>query len=155
MSKNLKSTIKLIMKPVIRLLLNSGVTYREFADTCKSLYVEVAAEGFGLKDRPTNTSRIAVLTGLDRKQIKAIRDQLESDAPDSNHSVDRVSRLLSGWHQDADFADAFGNPLALEEKVTPYVTTYSIPAKPIRNASKGVPLTSISPRIKSRNSKLI
>jgi len=116
MSKNLKSTIKLIMKPVIRLLLNSGVTYREFADTCKSLYVEVAAEGFGLKDRPTNTSRIAVLTGLDRKQIKAIRDQLESDAPDSNHSVDRVSRLLSGWHQDADFADAFGNPLALEEK---------------------------------------
>lgn len=114
--KTLKKIIYPVMKPVIRLMLHCGVTYREFADACKHLYVDVAAENFGINGRPTNTSRIAVLTGLDRKQIKAIRDQMSSETPAVAQATDRISRVLSGWHQDELFIDANGQPRTLNEK---------------------------------------
>lgn len=76
----------------------------------------VAARHFGIKGRPTNTSRIAVLTGLDRKQIKAIRDSLDADTPPEAQTTDRISRLLSGWYQDPDFSDGNNEPLLVQEK---------------------------------------
>ena len=113
---NTKAIIRTVMSPIIRLMLHCGVTYREFADTCKTLYVDVAARNFGINGRPTNTSRIAVLTGLDRKQIKNIRDSLETNAQAAVQTTDRISRLLSGWYQDPDFIDGNNEPRLLQEK---------------------------------------
>ena len=69
----------------------------------KSLYVEVAAGDYGIDGRPTNTTRIAILTGLDRKTIKQIRDESAGDSPRTEQNTDRITRVLSGWHEDADF----------------------------------------------------
>ena len=46
MTENLKAhviaTVKSLMKPIIMLLLRNGVTYKEFALLCKSIFVEAA-----------------------------------------------------------------------------------------------------------------
>jgi hypothetical protein len=104
-----------LMRPVIRILIRSGVVYRQFTELCKELYVEIATADHGLRGRPTNVSRVALLTGLDRKEIKRIRDGSagrERDEGQNRRRQDRVSRVLSGWYQDPRFSTG-GNPLEL------------------------------------------
>ncbi len=96
-----------LSRPIITLMIKNGVMYQEFMYWCKCSYVDVAEAHFGKRGRPTNQSRVALLTGLDRKEIKRLRDAREkmsetsaSDRPAS----DRLGRVLSGWHQDTRFA---------------------------------------------------
>jgi hypothetical protein len=99
-----------LLRPIIRLLLRHGVMQRDFAELCKELYVDVATADYGLQGRPTNVSRTALLTGLDRKDIKRIREELVGRAEDVPHRgrQDRLARVLSGWHQDPDFMTGDG-----------------------------------------------
>jgi hypothetical protein len=109
------SACRHLMAPIVGILLRNGVTYKELSNLCKQLYVQVAAKEFGIRGRDTNLSRIAILTGIDRKEAARIKEELnsndESDA--SQRGQDRMTRVLSGWHQDADFLTRDGEPLTL------------------------------------------
>jgi len=90
-----------------------GMTYREFADISKSAFVAAASEDYGIKGRPTNVSRVSLLTGISRKEVKRQRELLgQSAEPPAGKTTD-ATRVLSGWHQDPDFLDGNGQPLAL------------------------------------------
>ncbi len=51
------------LRPIARWLLRSGVTWKEFADLARGVFVVTASEEFGIRGRPTNVSRVALLTG--------------------------------------------------------------------------------------------
>lgn len=114
MAENLKAhviaTVKSLMRPIIMLLLRNGVTYKEFALLCKSIFVEAAAQDYGIRGRPTNVSRIAVLTGIDRKEVKRIKDLLQENvmAQEAQSAQDRITRLLTAWHRDPEFSSVDG-----------------------------------------------
>lgn len=106
------------MRPVIGILMRNGMHYSDFSDLARSVYVEVASEEFGIKGRRTNTSRIALLTGLSRIQAKRELDLLDahSNAISSSEELDKVrhaSRVLLGWHTDPRFCDDKGRPRLL------------------------------------------
>ena len=109
------SALRNLMEPIIAMLLRNGVTFKEFSSFCKSVFVEVAARDFGIRGRPTNVSRISVITGIDRKEVKRVKDLLSENTQtkQAQASQDRLSRILSGWHQDRDFLDAQGAPMQL------------------------------------------
>jgi hypothetical protein len=102
------AALRTLLRPVVRLVLRHGVTHRDVAELVKELFVEVATEDFGLQGRPTNVSRTALLTGLDRKEVRRIRATLAAPVADADTygRQDRLSRVLSGWYQDPDFSDA-------------------------------------------------
>lgn len=99
-----------VLRPIVRLLLKAGWTWKEFAELGKTVFVEVATEEFGIRGRPTNASRVAILTGLDRREVKKQRDLLDAEAPAEAPYMSRASRLLSGWHQDPDYLREDGAP---------------------------------------------
>lgn len=104
------------MRPVAHLMLRIGVSWKELAEALKLAYVETATERFGKYGRPANTSRVAILTGLSRKEVKRLRDVLESSPAASLDELDRINRatrVLSAWHQDADFVTTTGKPRLL------------------------------------------
>lgn len=95
------------------MLLRFGMTWKEFSDLSKSVFVQAATEEFGIKGRPTNVSRVSILTGIGRKEVKRQRDLLDANEPAANRKTTDATRLLSGWHQDPDFLDSNGNPKLL------------------------------------------
>ena len=104
-----------LMEPIIGILLRNGVTHKDLVAICKQIYVQVASEEFGLRGRQTNLSRVAMLTGIDRKEVARIKDSL-NNANEGEHNQqhqDRLTRLLSAWHQDPDFCDSGNHPLPL------------------------------------------
>ena len=103
-----------LLRPIALLLLKGGMTWKEFAEISKSVFVSVATDEFGIRGRPTNVSRVSILTGISRKEVKRQRDLLESDQPPVSSKTTDATRLLSGWHQDPDYIGDTGLPLPLE-----------------------------------------
>jgi len=102
------------MKPVISLMLRCGVTWKELSELLKLSFVEVAGEEYGRHYRPTNASRISILTGLSRRDVKRARDLLAEEDTAPLEKINLASRVLTGWHQDHDFLDKRGRPKLLK-----------------------------------------
>lgn len=103
-----------LLRPVVRFLLRHGVTFREFAELAKDAYVAVARADHGIQGRPTNNARVAMMTGLSRRDVAKIRDRLlEGAEPAGGSQGNRISQLLTAWHVDPEFCDAQGRPKVL------------------------------------------
>jgi Family of unknown function (DUF6502) len=105
--------------PLARWLLQSGVTWKEFAELARGVFIDVAEKEFGLRGRPTNVSRIALLTGMTRREVRRYRDSaVAGPAPDvrAEDDLNHASRVLAGWHLDAEFIDQLGRPRPLDAK---------------------------------------
>ena len=102
-----------LLVPVIRMLQRSGVTWAEFADLSKEVFVDVAGRDYGLQGRPTNASRVAMITGLSRREITRVRKILAGAEPAKASPGSSIAQILSGWHLDPQFLDAQGRPAEL------------------------------------------
>jgi hypothetical protein len=116
------AALRLALRPVFRLLLRSGVTWQDASDVCKATLVEVATNEFGLHGRPTNMSRVAIMTGLGRREVRRLRDLLTSAPAIEPGRLHSATRVLTGWHLDADFTDDAGLPLDLPFEAGPAKT---------------------------------
>lgn len=113
---HLRNALSLMFKPLIRLLIAQGVTHAEFSDTAKEVYVETAVRHFEADGR-INKSRIAILTGLTRKEVKNVIDRaLTTDFKERTYS--RPARVLTGWYSDPAFQGPYGIPLELPYDIT-------------------------------------
>lgn len=101
------------LRPIARALLRNGIGYREFNEISKSAFVDVATANYGLRGRPTNISRVAVMTGLTRKEVRRIRDKIESGAQAVVAKSTPLSVVLHTWYSDKEFLDNSGKPLSL------------------------------------------
>lgn len=112
------SACRQILRPLASMLLRCGMTWKEFSDLSKSVFVQAATEEYGIKGRPTNISRVSILTGISRKEVKRQRELLEDDEPIVKRKTTDATRVLSGWFQDHDYLDLDSKPLLLEESGT-------------------------------------
>lgn len=110
------SALAVLMRPIARMLLRFGVTWKEAAELLKVVLVDVATQDYGKRGRPTNASRVAILTGLSRRDVKKARDRVaagDATALEPLAKINLASRVLSGWFQDPEFATSEGKPRLL------------------------------------------
>ncbi len=99
------------MLPIARLLLRSGVGFKEFAEISRMAFVEVASRDYGLRGRPTNLSRVAAMTGIPRKQVKRLRSAGYED--DVRVELGLLQDILERWYTDKNFLNRAGKPKPL------------------------------------------
>jgi hypothetical protein len=102
------------LRPIAKILLRFGIGFREFSEIAKVAFVDVASTEHGLRGRPTNISRVAVMTGLTRKEVRRIREKIESGGVTSNVKSTPLSEILHRWHSESEYLDSTGLPVSLE-----------------------------------------
>ena len=108
-NSNLGRALRMLLKPVIRLLVSQGVTHREFSEAAKEAFVEIAMRQQAASGR-VNRSRIAIVTGLTRKEVKNVIDRALSE--DTNgRQFSRPGKVLAGWYNDPAYNGPYGFPL--------------------------------------------
>jgi len=112
---HLRRALSLMLKPLIRLLIAQGVTHAEFSETAKEVYVETALRHFETEGK-VNKSRVAILTGLTRKEVKNVVDRALTTA-EKERTLSRPSRALTGWYSDPAYQGPYGIPLELPYEV--------------------------------------
>jgi hypothetical protein len=111
--KQILDAFFVVLRPIAKILLRYGIGFREFAEVAKSAFVDVATTDHGIRGRPTNISRVAVMTGLTRKEVRRIRDQSESGNNTIVLKTTPLSTVLHRWHSEEDYLDRDGRPAVL------------------------------------------
>ncbi|GAB6841598.1 hypothetical protein HNR00_000827 [Methylorubrum rhodinum] len=101
-----------LLRPLVRLLVQRGITFPALTDLLRELYVNVAEYDFALPGKEQTDSRVSLLTGIHRKEVRRLRG---AGAPVSQvpATVSRTSRIIARWLAAPDFTDGNGRPLPL------------------------------------------
>lgn len=112
MNTTLHQLILRILRPLIRILHGRGIAFGEFSQLARHIYVEAAEQDLINKGIKVTTSRIAISTGLTRKDVAALR-QSPPEQTLSSQRYNRSVRVINGWLHDQTFLDATGKPATL------------------------------------------
>ncbi len=106
-----------ILRPLVRVLLRNGISYGTFADLAKWVYVDVATRDFGIPGRKQTVSRVSIITGLSRKEVKRVQELARPDDMAEEERYNRAARVIGGWLLDAVYQTEAGQPrnLTFEE----------------------------------------
>jgi hypothetical protein len=111
----LERAIVALLRPLVRLVLKRGVAFGQFAELTKQVYVEVAQKDFAVPGRKMTVSRVAVLTGMTRKEARRLLQQEPpKDSDNPRRRINRAARVLSAWTRDSTYHDGRGGPASLE-----------------------------------------
>lgn len=115
----LMDAIAICLRPIARMLLRSGIGYKQFAELAKVAFMQEALGERDSRGRMVNLSRVAIKTGLSRKEVARLRAAMNSSARLGLSHVDAVfhsghaARVLQLWHVDPRFVTPAGTPKAL------------------------------------------
>lgn len=102
----IQTTIISILKPLIRILLRNGIAYGTFADIARKVYVDTGFEEAQRREQKQTISNVSILTGINRKEVKRLREALAYDEGDQSlRKFNRIVRVLGGWQHDEEFLD--------------------------------------------------
>jgi hypothetical protein len=103
------------LRPIAKVLLGAGVSYSQFEELAKRAFVEQSLGERDGRGRVTNVSRVAVRTGLSRKEVARIREILQSNRnhEDTVFRSGRPARVLQLWHSHPLFQGKDDKPIDL------------------------------------------
>jgi hypothetical protein len=113
LNQTLTSSVLRILRALARVLLRHGLPFPTFVDLAKRAYVDVALNEFGIPGRKPSISRVALLTGLTRKEVQRLAAPGEVVDNEAIERHNRAARVVAGWVRDADFRGGDGEPAAL------------------------------------------
>ena len=112
----LKAAIITVLRPLVRYLVGQGCTYGILADLLKMTYVGEALRHYASTGgRPPTDSRLTLMTGIHRKEVKRLREMLAEHGMDISLRADAsvASRVVALWVSRPDFQTADGQPIPL------------------------------------------
>ena len=110
----LEKSIVMLLRPVIRIALKRGIAHGQFAELVKQAFVKTAQSDFSVPGGRSSISRIAVVTGLTRKEASRLA-QAEVLPPQkgTRRRINRAARVVSAWVGDKKYRDGRGGPASL------------------------------------------
>src|SRR5210317_1018540 len=102
--KTLNAAIIRILQPLVRILLRNGVSFGTFSDIAKWVYVDTAANEFGIANRKQTISRISVITGLSRKEVKRVKEKTRPADTAIAEQYNRAARVITAWRRVRPYA---------------------------------------------------
>jgi hypothetical protein len=112
------SALEAVFRHLARLLVEHGVGSPEAESLLRAVCVHQAADAQAVRGkRKPNASRIALVTGLDRKEVARILKRPPRMSPALETRSHRANKVLAGWYTDRTFVENH-RPLVLPIKTT-------------------------------------
>jgi hypothetical protein len=109
----LLSAARRLLRPLVRLLMRNGITFPVLADSVRALFIDIAATELLVEPKARTDSRISLLTGVHRKEIRRLRTSSRGNA-DTPRIVTFASQVIARWLGSPEYQDEAGaaRPLA-------------------------------------------
>lgn len=102
--------IEIMLRPVLRFCLRRGICHQEFNRLVRKVQIGLAAEEIEQSGRKVSVSRLAAMTGIDRRDVTAI---YRGEKPVTG-KISLVARVISQWEASSQYQSANGGPRALD-----------------------------------------
>ena len=101
-----------LLRPLVRTLISRGISATAFYKLVKAVYVEVAKEDFQIDGKITD-SRISLLTGVHRRDVKSILDNPDTVWEATRAKTATIATVLGQWIARPEYLTEAGAPKAL------------------------------------------
>jgi hypothetical protein len=101
-----------LLRPLVRMLLHFNITYPVVSQLLKAIYVQVAERDFPIAGKQQSDSRITLLTGIHRKDVRRLRQEPDEAVADMTN-VTLGAQLVARWTGMPEFLDHDGHPRPL------------------------------------------
>ncbi|ABG30202.1 hypothetical protein CEP88_12710 [Roseobacter denitrificans] len=105
--------LKGLMRPLVRTMINRGITAPAFYKLLKTVYVDVAYEEFRLDGTAPTDSRVTLLTGVHRRDVRAILSNEDDAWKTARGKSAAFATVLSQWMTRPEYQDDAGHPMGL------------------------------------------
>jgi len=105
--------LRRVLRPLVRLMLAHGVTFPFLAELLKGLFVQVAEREFSLPGKAQTDSRLSLLTGVHRKDVRRLRRGAAAETQAMPATVSLGAQLVAAWLTAPRFLDRRGRPRPL------------------------------------------
>lgn len=102
-----------IFRPLVKYMIVQGITFPAVSQLLKSLYVDVANRDFPLQDRRATDSRVSMLTGIHRGEVKRLTEQGITAIEEAPAAVSLGAQVVAQWISNPAYLDPNGNPIPL------------------------------------------
>jgi len=113
--KPLISAVRRLLRPLARLLIAKGVGLAALTELLKEAYVDVALNEFPVDGKKQTDSRVSLLTGVHRKDVKRLRER-PTEKMAAPRSIGLGAQIVSRWLGSKTTTDKKGQPLPLPRK---------------------------------------
>ncbi len=113
---SLVQALRRLLRPVVRLLMSHQITFPFLAGLLKEIFVDVAEHDFQLHDKAQTDSRVSLLTGIHRKDVRRLRGNTVQNH-ETPRNISLGSQIIAHWSTQSRFLDAGGQPLPLPRQV--------------------------------------
>lgn len=113
--KPLISALRRLLRPLVRLLIAKGVGLAALMELLKEAYVDVALNEFPVEGKKQTDSRVSLLTGVHRKDVKRLRER-PTEKMAAPRSIGLGGQIVSRWLGSKETTDKKGQPLPLPRK---------------------------------------
>lgn len=107
-----------LLRPLVRILLRNRVSFAEFTGVAKQVFVTTALQQTDAsEEEEKRRSRVAIITGVPAAEVAAVL--AKKGEQELTRILATITRVLSGWHTDAEFTGPYGLPLELRLNDSP------------------------------------
>lgn len=108
-----RSTLKILLFELAAILLQRGVTPPQFNALAKQAFIDAAANMSKFRNGRVNQSRVSVLTGLRRAEVRKLLSGTSSPMHCNDQHASPVETVIAGWCADKRYIDRHGDPKRL------------------------------------------
>ena len=109
----LVQALRLVLRPLVRLMLAHGITYPYVCELLKALFVEIAAKDFRIDQTQPTDSRVSLVSGVHRKEVSRLRQAIAEHMDTAPTVVSLGAQLVAVWLSSPQYLDDDGRPKAL------------------------------------------
>ena len=116
------SVFAALVRPLMRVAFEYGISAGEISGVVRRTFIQALESRLLEQKRATTDARLAVVAGLAKSDVEALREASRAGAPHSlraSVSLDQVTNLLTVWHTHQGFSGAYGLALELDLAPTP------------------------------------
>ncbi len=141
LKQSFANAIYRMLRPVVRHLIAQGITHPALTQMLKEIYLDVAETEFTLPFKKQTDSRLALITGLNRKEISRLRRSRKPRKPAVAAQDNLITHVIGRWMAGPPYAGADGTPHRLRyESERPEVASF---ARLVRDLSVDIPVRSV------------
>jgi len=130
--ESITHAIEHCLKPIARLCIHFGIDHRKLSEMLKGAFVSVANEEFKVKGKSQTDSRIALLTGVHRKDVRRILGRAPNKA--TGRQLGLVANLIAQWLAIPELLNEDGEPKPIPRNPQPnHKTSFTSLAEALTN----------------------
>jgi len=107
-----EEAVACVLRPLARLMIDHGLQLGQVTELLKDVLVQESVTRYGMNDREVSDTRVSLLTGVHRKDVKRLRTT-QRDERKARQGITVPAAVIARWISDPRFLSIDQSPRAL------------------------------------------